>query len=167
MQRLLDADIIEPARSPWRAQVLVVTQGAKKRLVIDYSATINRFTLLDAYSFPNIEDLVNRIARDKYFSSIALRLAYHQVPLLAEEQQFTAFEADSELLSVRLRFGVTNRVSAFQRSIDEFTKNRRLKVYAYLDDFTGTGETLKEHDRYLNCLLDAAAECNLTITEEK
>jgi len=32
---LLAADIIEPARSPWRAQVLVVTQGTKRRLVID------------------------------------------------------------------------------------------------------------------------------------
>jgi len=27
VQRLLDADIIEPARAPWRAQVLVVKQG--------------------------------------------------------------------------------------------------------------------------------------------
>ena len=62
----LDADIIEPA------QVIVVTQGAKKRLVIDYSVTNNRFTLLDAYPLPNIEDMVNRIARDKYFSSIDL-----------------------------------------------------------------------------------------------
>jgi len=68
VQRLLDADIVEPARSPWRAQVLVVKQGEKKRLVIDYSVTINRFTLLDAYPLPNIEDLVNRIARDKYLA---------------------------------------------------------------------------------------------------
>jgi len=45
VQRLLDADIIERARSPWRAQVLVVKQGEKKRLVIDYSVTVNRFTL--------------------------------------------------------------------------------------------------------------------------
>ena len=51
----LAADIIEPARSPWRAQVLVVTQGTKRRLVIDYSTTINRFTLLDAYPLPNIK----------------------------------------------------------------------------------------------------------------
>ena len=77
MQRLLGTDIIESARSPWRAPVLVVMQGEKKKLVIDYSVTINRFTLLDAYPLPNMEDLVNRIARDKYFSSIDLRLAYH------------------------------------------------------------------------------------------
>ena len=65
MQRLLDVDIIEPARFAWRAQVRVVKQGEKNRLVIDYSVTINRFTFLDAYSLLNIEDLVNRIARNK------------------------------------------------------------------------------------------------------
>jgi len=81
VQRLLDADIIEPAGSPWKAQVLVVKQCEKKRLVMDYSVTINCYVLLDAYPLPNIEDLVNRIARDKYFSSIDLRVAYHQVPL--------------------------------------------------------------------------------------
>jgi len=81
VQRLLDVDIIEPARSTWRTQVLLAKQGEKKMLVIDYSVIINRFTLLDAYPLPNIEDLVNRIARDKYFSSIDLRLAYHQVSL--------------------------------------------------------------------------------------
>jgi len=63
---------------------------------------------------PNIEDLVNRIAQDKYFSSIDLRLAYHQVPLLAEERHYTAFEADGQLFQYkRLPFGVTNCVSAF------------------------------------------------------
>jgi len=37
---------------------------------------------------------------------------------------------------------VTNGVSAFQRSINEFIKKHRLKkVYAYLDDLTVTGET--------------------------
>jgi len=103
------------------------------------------------------------------FSSIDLRLAYHQVPLLAEEGHYTAFEADGQLFQYkRLPFGVTNGVSAFQRSIDEFIKRHHLKkVYAYLDDLTVTVETLEEHDRNLKCLLDAAAECNLTINEEK
>jgi len=58
-------------------------KGEKKRLVADYSVTINHFTLLDVYPLSKIEDLVNQI--DKYFSSIDLRLAYDQVPLLAEE----------------------------------------------------------------------------------
>jgi len=45
--RLLDVGIIEPAKSPWKGQVLVVHQAnGKKRLCVDYSVTINRYTVL-------------------------------------------------------------------------------------------------------------------------
>ena len=81
VKRLLKEDIIETSRSPWRVQVLVVKRGEKQRLVIDYSSTINRFTILDAYPLPRIDSLVNQIANDRFYSSIDLRAAYHQVPL--------------------------------------------------------------------------------------
>jgi len=52
-------DIIEPSSSPWRTQVLIVNDGRhKKRLVIDYSRTVYRFTLLDAYPLSRIDDLI-------------------------------------------------------------------------------------------------------------
>ena len=61
--RLEEEDIIEPSNSPWRAQVLVVTNDRqKRRLVIDYSQTINRFTSLDAFPLPRINEIVNKIA---------------------------------------------------------------------------------------------------------
>jgi len=57
-------------------------------------------------------------------------------------------EADGQLFQYkRLPFGVAHSVSAFQRSINEFIKKHRLKVYAYLDDLTVTCETLAEHDK--------------------
>ena len=49
VKRLLKEGIIEPSLSPWRAQVAVTeNENHKKRLAIDYSKKINRFTLLDA-----------------------------------------------------------------------------------------------------------------------
>ena len=74
---MLAADIIEPFQSPWRAQVLVVDQELKKYLVVDYSATINRFTQLKAYPLPRMEELVNKVAQDKFYRTIDLRSAYH------------------------------------------------------------------------------------------
>ena len=45
-QKLLNDGIIEISSSPWRAQPLVVIQpNGKKRMVIDYSQTMNRYTL--------------------------------------------------------------------------------------------------------------------------
>jgi len=124
---------------------------------------------LDAYPLPNIEELVNTVAQDKYYSSLDLPSAYHQVPLLPEEKQNTTFEASGRLFQhKRLPFGVTNGVAAFQRYIDNFIKRFNLKnVYAYLDDITVTGATLAEHDMNLKLLLEAPDECNLTLNETK
>ena len=64
VQRLLNEGVIEPSNSPWRAQVVVArNENHKKRMVIDYSQTINRFTLLDAYPLPRIDDTINAIAQ--------------------------------------------------------------------------------------------------------
>ena len=90
VQRLLSEDIIEPSTSAWRAQVLVVRKSHKCRLVVDYFQTINRFTLLDAHPLPKIED---KVGNDRFYSSLDLQSAYHQVILRPEERHFTAFEA--------------------------------------------------------------------------
>ena len=42
VSRLLEEDIIEPSKSPWRAQVLVTSnENHKKRMVVDYSQLID------------------------------------------------------------------------------------------------------------------------------
>ena len=57
VQKLLHEGVIEPSESPWRAQVLVTKiENHKRRMVIDYSQTINRFTELDAYPLPRINE---------------------------------------------------------------------------------------------------------------
>ncbi|ROT74721.1 hypothetical protein C7M84_006746 [Penaeus vannamei] len=64
VQRLLKEGIIEPSNSPWRAHVVVKGESRKKRLAIDYSETINKFTLLDSYPFPRIDETRLRPLRD-------------------------------------------------------------------------------------------------------
>jgi len=146
VEKLLAQDIIEHSRSPWRAQVLVVRGDTKKdRTVVDYSQTVNRFTQLDAYPLPNIEEVVNNVAQDKFYSSVDLRSAYYQVPLREDERPYTAFKAMGKLYQYkRLPSGVTNVVSAFPRVIGYFIRRNKLKkVYAYLDDLTVTGQQWK------------------------
>ena len=126
---------------------------------------------MDAHPLPNIEDLANEVAQDKYYSSLDLRSIYHQVPLLEEEKFYTAFEARSELFQYNVYHLVSLTVSCHWRclrAIDCFIKQYQLsKVYAYLDDLTVTGEMKEEHDANLKRLLDAAADCNHTLNEDK
>ena len=49
VSKLLNDNIIEPSYSSYRAQVLVTKdERHKRRMVVNYSQTINKFTLLDA-----------------------------------------------------------------------------------------------------------------------
>jgi hypothetical protein len=147
----------------------VVVNNSKKRLVIDYSQTINRFTLPDAYPIPNIEKLINSIAENKYFSQLDLKSAYHQVPLDIHDRAFTAFEADGKLYQFkRLAFGLTNGVACFQRLIDGIVETEKLhRTYPYLDDITVAGRTMEEHDTNVNKFMLTARQHGLTLNEDK
>ena len=69
----LQNGVIEPSTSPWMAQVLVTTgENHRKRMSIDYSETINKFTLLDGYPLTNMQDLVNKVAQHFHFSTLDL-----------------------------------------------------------------------------------------------
>ena len=114
--KLLADDIIEMSSSPWRAQVVVTKSAShKKRLSIDYSQTVNKFTYLDAYPVPTMQSVVKNVSRHCWFSKLDLRSAYHQVPLSSDERKYTAFEAGGQLYQFkRIPFGLKNAVSCFQ-----------------------------------------------------
>ena len=99
-QRLLKEGIIEPSNSPWRVQVVVTrNENYKKRLVIDYSQTINRFTMLDAYPLPRIDDTVNPIAQYRVFSTIDICCTYHQVKINDQTNPIRRFKLEMHCTS--------------------------------------------------------------------
>ena len=112
--------VIEPSTSTWRDQVFVTTgENHRKRMCIDYSETINKYTLLDGYPLPNMQSMVNKSALYSHFNTLNLKTAYHQVEISKEDRTYTAFEANDKLYqSKRLLFGLTNAIPWFQCVID-------------------------------------------------
>ena len=108
---MIKVGVTEESTSPWGAQVLIVTnERQRKRLVVDYSRTINRFTRLDAYPLPRMDDLAQEIAKYKINCSLNLKRANHQIPI-KEDKPYTTFEASGKLYQFcRIPFGVTNAV---------------------------------------------------------
>lgn len=168
--KLLREGKIEPSVSPWRAQVLLTSgETRKRRMVIDFSRTINRYTPLDAYPLPRIDELVHNIAKYRVFSVLDLSNAYHQVEICPEDRPYTAFQAGDELYQfTRIPFGVTNGVAAFQRTMNEFIKrNNLVGTFAYLDDLTVCGVDQADHDANLKRFWEAAEHWNLTLNHSK
>ena len=121
VEKLLSAGIIEPSNSPWRAQLLVErSPNHRDRLVVDYSETINRFTLLDAYPLPLMEDVASELAKFSIMSGFDLKSAFHQVKLPEKDKIYTAFQAGQHLFQFcRVPFGLRNSSAVFQRIVDE------------------------------------------------
>ena len=171
VQRLLNEGVIEPSNSPWRAQVVVArNENHKKRprMVIDYSQTINRFTLLDAYPLPRIDATIDAIAQYRVFSTIDLRSAYHQVSIKESDEPYTAFQAGNALYQfTRIPFGVTNGVTCFQRIMANIIAEEKLHgTIAYLDNVTICGKDQEEHDEN-KCFQDVASRRQITYNDSK
>ena len=169
---LLDGGVISPSHSPWRSQVVIVTDEYdhhKKRMAIDYSRTINKFTMLDGYPLPNMDEMANKIAKYKIFSTFDLKAAYYQIPIKEEERNFTAFEACGRLYHFNcVPFGVTNGPAVFQRIIDRKIDEHKLPTtFAYLDNVVVAGNSQEEHDANVEKFLDMVEKNNLTLNSEK
>ena len=97
-ERLLSEGIIELSVSPWRAQASVLAnEKHKKRMVVDYSQTVNVYTEVDAYPLLWIDDMVSKISTYSVFSTVDLKSVYHQVPLRADDKPYTAFQSGGKL----------------------------------------------------------------------
>jgi hypothetical protein len=167
---LLSSGVIEGSTSPWRAQVVVVKNSShQKRMVIDYSQTINRFTQLDAYPLPLIDELIHNVSQYSVFSVIDLKSAYHQIPLRDDEKVYTAFEANGKLYHfTRIPYGLTNAVAAFQRTMNSIISTNNLSgVFSYLDDIIVAGQDMEQHDKNLSRLLTCFNALNVSLNENK
>ena len=91
------------------------------------------------------------------FSTFDLRSAYHQIPIAEKDRIYTAFEASGKLWEfIRIPFGVTNGVPAFQREMDKLVQNEGLSdTFPYVDNITVGGRNQQEHDQNVKNLLDA------------
>ena len=170
IEKMIKEGVIEESTSPWRAQVLIVTnERQRKRLVVDYSRTINRFTRLDAYPLPRMDDLAQEISKFKIYSSLDLKSAYHQIPIKEEDKPYKAFEANGKLYQFcRIPLGVTNGVACFQRVIDKIIEENNLKgVYAYVDNIVVVGKNQQDHDENLEKFKRITTQYNLTLNEDK
>ena len=70
--------------------------------------------------------MVEDIAKYNVFSTLDLQSAYHKIPISLEDRKYTAFKTCGKLYQFTcLPFGVTNGVSAFQRSIDNIVDKEK------------------------------------------
>ena len=73
--------LIRPSTSPWGSPVVPVPKkDGTKRFYIDYRR-LNAITKKDGYPLPRIDDILDTLGGNKYFTSSDLASVYRQVSM--------------------------------------------------------------------------------------
>lgn len=134
---MLKQRIIEPSDSPFCSPICMVPKkgGKSWRFAVDYRG-INGITKKSVYFLPLIQELVDLMGTHKYYSVFDLCAAYHQVDMLPEHAERTAFAVFGTLYHfLRLPFGLCAAPATFQKIMDGLRRELSSCSFCYLDDF--------------------------------
>ena len=109
--------VIEPSHSEWCSPVVLVPKkDGGLRFCIDFSK-LNSISTFDPYPMPRVDEMVERLGRAKFLSTLDLCKGYWQVPLSPRAQELTAFRAPSGLYQFRVMpFGLHGAAASFPAS---------------------------------------------------
>jgi hypothetical protein len=125
----------------------------EKKMCGDYRS-INKFTKSDHYAMPTPEENFEAIGHAKVFSTLDLRLRYHQIGLREEDKEKTAFwgidkDGKDRLYQWKfLPFGLKNVPAEFQRVMDRVFSGLEF-VKCYVDDIIVFSTSSQKHRVHL------------------
>ncbi|GKV46573.1 hypothetical protein SLEP1_g53545 [Rubroshorea leprosula] len=148
IQKLLQAGFIRRVEySEWVSNpVLVKKPNGKWMMCIDFT-NLNEACPKDPHPLPNVEKLVERAAGHERMSFLDASSGYHQVRLLLDDQEKTAFYAgDAIYCYVMMPFGLKNAGATYQKLVQIIFKlqiGRNIEVY--VDDMIVTSVQAEDH----------------------
>ena len=94
--------IIEPSRSEWSTPIVVVKKkDGNIRLCVDYRQ-LNSATPIDAYPMPRTDELIDKLGKARYITTLDLARGYWQVPMREGDRAKTAFTTPRGLYQFRV-----------------------------------------------------------------
>ena len=148
--------------------VCVRKKDGSLRLCIDYRK-LNSKTIADRQPIPRIQEILDSLGGQKYFTTLDMSKAYHQGYIKEDSRKYTAFSTPWSLYEwIRIPFGLKNAPASFQRYINECLKGLRdLICIAYLDDILCYSKTFEQHLENVRTVLCRLKQSGVKVRAEK
>lgn len=160
--------IVVETESQYASPVILVKQGDKNRLCVDYRQ-LNKQVKRHNFPLPDMHEQVEALSTGKYFVQLDLANGYLQLPLTKDAQEKTAFVTpDDTGQFTRMPFGLAGAPGEFTRLMHKVLgKLRNTVVKNYLDDWVVDATNWTEMLGRLKQVLMRLRFANLTLKPAK
>nr|GFA17541.1 reverse transcriptase domain-containing protein [Tanacetum cinerariifolium] len=188
VEKLLDAGLIYPiSDSPWVSPVhcvpkkggFTMVENEENELIptrlvtgwwvyIDYRK-LNEATRKDHFPLPFMDQMLERLAGNKYYCFLDGFSGYFQIPIDPRDQEKATFTCPYGTFAYRrMPFGLCNTLGTFQRcmlAIFHDIVEKTMEVF--MDDFSVFGNSFKNCLSCLDKVLQRCEDTNLSLNWEK
>ena len=173
LSKFIQKEWIRPSHSEWATLALVVPKkDGTMRVCIDYR-DLNAVSLLDAYPLPRIDELLNKLAKARWYSKVDLASGYHQIPMEEDSIKYTGFrvgdpvEGCSFFEWVVMPMGLASAPATFQRWMEWALQGLESCILIYLDDVLIYSLTEEQHRTDVEAVMKRFEEKNMRVKWEK
>lgn len=170
VQAMPDMGVIEPSKSEWSNPIVLVPKKDSPQLrFCSDMRKLNSISCFDSYPMPRIDELLERLGKAKYITTLDLCKGYWQVPLEPSCKEYTAFQVPGLGLFhyTVLPFGLHGAPATFQRLMDIVLQDCCKFAAAYLDDVVIYSESWEDYHWHIKTVLGKIKSAGLTINERK
>ena len=164
---LLKHDIIEVSKSPYSSQVKMVIQKGNPRMVHNF-IPINRVTITERFPIPRVQDILDKCAGAKWFTTLDLMKGYLQIPLDEDSRELTAFSTHSSHYHYKkMCFGLKNAPFQFSSIMFSLFSSMSDYVTVFIDDICVYSKSFSDHVKQVAEVMRVLKEAGLKIKLSK
>lgn len=170
LDRMLKLDVIQPSSSAWSSPIVMVP---KPDGTIRFCCDFKKFNLQlqkDQYPLPMVQDIIDQLGGNRYFTALDLTSAFWQLNIHPEDRYKTAFTTFYGLYEWKsLPFGISIASASFQRWMEVVFKEEisSSKIVVYIDDIICMSKTFEEHIQNLRQVFNKLKDASLTLSKKK
>jgi hypothetical protein len=161
---------IRPSISPMASPFFFIkNKDGTLRPVQDYRK-LNDMTIKNRYPLPLIQEMIDKLQRARYFTTLDVRWGYNNVRIKEGDKWKAAFVTNRGLYKpLVMFFGLMNLPATFQAMMNKLFRDfiSTGKVVIYLDNVLIFTEDLDEHRKLVRQVLEVFHSNNLSLKIEK